>query len=77
MRDVGCGGFKVQLQNLLTEHNPNIIILMEIKVKSNRAQQVIQSLNISNHVEISPEGFSRDYGFSGLRKSFLNIDSIF
>lgn len=57
-KGAGGGGFKAQLKNLVTEYNPDIITLMDTKVNSNRAQQIIQSLNNSNYVEISPEGFS-------------------
>lgn len=44
---------------------------METKAK-NRAQQRIQSFNISNHVEIPPEGPSGDYGYYGQTLPLFN-----
>lgn len=41
-------------------HNPDIILLMETRINSNRDQQIIQSLNKTNHVDISPEEFLGD-----------------
>lgn len=40
-------------------HNPDIIIIIETKVNSTRARQMIQSMYLSNHVKITPEGLSR------------------
>lgn len=40
-------------------HNPDIIILIKIKVNSTRARQMIHSMNLSNHVKITLEGLSR------------------
>lgn len=60
IRGAGHGGLKTQLRNLLKVHNPDIILLMETRINSNRDQQIIQSLNKTNHVDISPEEFLGD-----------------
>lgn len=44
---------------MLATHNPDIIVLMETKVNTNRAQHIIKSLNIRNFIEIPPEAFSK------------------
>lgn len=46
----GSGSFKPHLTYLLAECNPDIIILMETKVNSNRAEQVIQTLEVPNYI---------------------------
>lgn len=51
-------GFKKQTKDLMKTHNHDIIALVETKIKTNRAQQIIQSLKILTK-KISPAGFSK------------------
>lgn len=59
VRVAGHGGFKSQFRDLLEAQDLDIFILMETKVNSNQAQQVIESLNISNYVNLPKD----DLGF--------------
>lgn len=49
---------KSQLKDLMRICNPDIILVMETRVNSGKAQLVLQILKIPNYVEIPPEGFT-------------------
>lgn len=53
---VGRKGFKDQLRELIRNHNPDIIILMETKVTSEKAQTIIKNITFPNYTDVPPEG---------------------
>lgn len=46
---------KNKLNDLIKFHNSNILLLMETKVNSIKAQNIIKNLNIPNYVKIPYE----------------------
>lgn len=72
IKSVGQEGFQTQVEDLTNMHNHDIIILMDTTVNTNRAQQIIQSLDIPKYVEISLEGISIGYGYYGHTRSLFN-----
>lgn len=75
IRGVGHRGFKTQLIGLLEAQTPDVIILVETKVNPHMTQQIIQSLNISDNIEILPKGFLGAVGFYGSAKPLFSYTS--
>lgn len=58
IRGTGRNSFLANIRHLISKYNLDILVLMETRVYSNRAQRIIRSINLLNFVEIQPEGFS-------------------
>lgn len=57
----------------IRKHNPNTIFLMETKVNSKRAQNIIRSWKyLNNFVEALMKASQKDYGFMDKQKQFSN-----
>lgn len=58
IRDAGRTGFKAQLVEIARSTKPDLILLLETKVHTDKASKIIKSLSYENSIEIPTEGLS-------------------
>lgn len=58
IRGAGRKGFLAQLKHLVSCYMPDVLVLMETKVASSKASNIISKINFLNSIEIVPEGYS-------------------
>lgn len=66
-RGIGQQVFKHQVKDFLSIHNPDIIIVMETRVNTNKTRKIIKRLNTYNSMDISLVCFS-----SGIWLLYIN-----
>lgn len=58
IRDAGRTGFKAQLVEIARSTKPDLILLLETKVHTDKASKIIKPLSYENSIEIPTEGLS-------------------
>lgn len=58
IRGAGRKKFLAQLKHLVSCYMPDVLVLMETKVASSKASNIISKINFLNSIEIVLEGYS-------------------
>lgn len=58
VKGAGRRGFKLQLKELISLSNPDLILIIETKVQPDNAKKILTSFKFDNIIELPIEGYS-------------------